>query len=210
MPLGHIATVLRGLSWSKHEESASPGQGLVPVLRIGNVQTSGIDSSDTLYVRAPPLRTSSRVLIGEDTIVMVGSNGNPNRVGNAHLATREIYGYGFASFLIGITPQAHGSAPFLLSVLQSDRIQSEITLATSGSTGLKNISLSWLRSLAIPVPPPEEQQFIAGVSAALDAEVATMRSAEAAARKTRSSLLAELLSGTHQIPPTYDRLMEAA
>ena len=208
--LGDVAGVVRGLSWSKDEERAAPGAGLIPVLRIGNVQVDGIDASDTLYVPTPASRTASKVLIGQSTIIMVGSNGNPARVGNAHRATQEINGYGFASFLIGVTPFRHVDSRFVLCVLQSDRVQSEITAATSGSTGLKNISLSWLRSLVIPVPPIEDQRFIAEVAEDVDAEVNALRVAARATRGMRRSLLAELLSGKHEIPASYDRLLEAA
>ncbi len=209
-PLGDVADVVRGLSWSKDEEHATPAPGLIPVLRIGNVQLAGIEADDTLYVPAPSPGQAAKVRIGVSTIVMVGSNGNPARVGNAHLATTDIHGYGFASFLIGINPLELVDAHFLLGVLQSDRVQSDITLATSGSTGLKNISLTWLRSLAVPVPPDPEQRFIADVISAHDAEIAALKANAAAARTARAGILSELLSGAHEIPASYDRLLEAA
>ena len=76
MRLGDVAKVVRGISWSRDQESSAPLADTVPVVRIGNVQRDGFRMNDTLYIRGVPEANKSRCAISQRTLVMVGSNGN--------------------------------------------------------------------------------------------------------------------------------------
>ena len=192
--LGEVASVERGVSWSKEQESWQPVQGAVPVVRIGNVQLSGIAMSETLYVRNVKKTSIDMKAILTSTILMVGSNGNPDRVGNVHLAGTNLSGHLYASFLIGIDCGASSLPEFLWMYLQSQAVQARISEATAGSTGLKNIRLAWLRSMVVQIPPLAEQKRIVDVIGAVDAYVAALESYANAARTARAALLHELLT----------------
>ena len=209
-PLAEIASVDRGVAWSKDEESWTESKASVPVVRIGNIQLSGIDMTERLYVRGVSSRDRERKAIRPSTILMVGSNGNPERVGNSHLAGDELNGHLYASFLIGITPTEEVAPEFLLATIQSRTFQRAITDATAGSTGLKNISLSWLREFTIAIPPISRQREVADLIGAFDSTLTAVMRGLSRAQKLRSALLTDLLSGNHEIPASYDELLGAA
>lgn len=133
----------------------------MPVVRIGNVQRDGFLMEDVLHIGEVSERQKDRYSITPTTLVMVGSNGNRDRVGNVFLATPQVIGHLLASFLIGIEPVADVSKDYLAAVLRSGPIQSLLTDSTAGSTGLKNLSLTFLRNLLIVRPPLPEQRSIA-------------------------------------------------
>lgn len=193
-PLGEIANIMRGISWSRNLASEVREAGALPVVRIGNVQSDGFHMSETLYIRDVSPRNIKLRTINDRTIVMVGSNGNPNRVGNVFLATEEVTGHLFASFLLAIKPQPEISEGFLTEVLRSPAIQAQITKSTAGSTGIKNLSLRWLRKMEVLLPPHHEQIAIASALDSLDEAVKHTEEVIAATECLRGSLLHELLS----------------
>jgi hypothetical protein len=167
-PLSEIARVERGITWSASQERAVPETGTVAVVRIGNVQRDRIDMRDRLYLAGAGEGERARKSVTPTTILMVGSNGNPERVGNAYLAPVELAGHVYASFLIGVDAGNATATEFIWRWLQSDEMQRHITAATSGSTGLKNIGLTWLRDLRVPQPPLSEQRRIVDLIGAVD------------------------------------------
>lgn len=171
-----------------------PSEETVPVVRIGNVQREGFKMGDTLHLLGVSENERKRSAVTSRTLVMVGSNGNRNRVGNIFLAVPEVYGHLIASFLIGINPNADVSEHFLSSSMRSEQIQSLITESTAGSTGLKNLSLNWLRSLPIILPPLPEQRAIAAVLDSIDEAIEGAESVIAAIEQVRDSLLHQLLT----------------
>ena len=192
--LGDVAGIARGVSWSREQESSGSVAGTVPVVRIGNVQPDGFHMDDTLYITGVSDSEKRRRAISSKTVVMVGSNGNRDRVGNTFLATRQVTGHLLASFLIGIEPCDNVCERFLASYLRSHRIQSLISKSTSGSTGIKNLGLNWLRSLQLTFPPIGEQRAIATVLDAIDEAIERTEAVIAATERLRDALLHELLT----------------
>ncbi len=192
--LGTLASVNRGVTWSREQEMAQRVNGAVPVVRIGNLQLNGFQMNETLFIQGVGDHEKSRKTISPRTVVMVGSNGNRDRVGNAFLATQEVTGHLYASFLIGIEPSDAVSERFLTAWLRSTHVQSLITEATAGSTGLKNLSLTWLRALNVDLPPFPEQRAIAAVLDAVDDAIERTEAVIAATEELRCALLHELLT----------------
>ncbi len=192
--LGDVAEVVCGLSWTREQESSSPVAGAVPVVRIGNVQPDGFHMDDILWVRGVAESERLRRAISPRTLVMVGSNGNRDRVGNVFLSDRRLDGHLLASFLIAVAPSQGTSEQFLAALLRSERTQSRITASTAGSTGLKNLSLRWLRKLRLELPPLPEQRAIAAVLDAIDEEIERTEEVIAATERLRDALLYELLT----------------
>ena len=193
--LGEVAEVVRGVSWSREQESAVPLDDAMPVVRIGNVQRDGFRMDDTLYIRGVPQANRARGAITERSLVMVGSNGNRDRVGNVFLSDDRVRGCLLASFLIRIDPIGSVSERFLAMVLRSARIQSRITESTAGSTGLKNLSLRWLRDLPFLLPPLTEQQRIATILDSVDSSLEQARMGTDVLRSVKASASEALLSG---------------
>lgn len=104
-------------------------------------------------------------------------------------------------------PMGGGNVSFLSHLLVS-RPFTEAAVARSGRTKMPKINRAELMSIKVPDIPPEEQTAIAG-------DLDAMRDASDAARATadalctlRNNLLTVLLSGDHEIPSSYDALLE--
>jgi type I restriction enzyme S subunit len=100
---------------------------------------------------------------------------------------------------------------YVCQALLANRGASLLGLASPGSAGRnRTLSQESLLKSAIPLPSLTEQERLVGVlAAARDAAHAHERHREAVAR-LRMSLLADLLSGDHEIPVSYDRFLDGA
>jgi type I restriction enzyme S subunit len=83
-------------------------------------------------------------------------------------------------------------------------------LATSGTGMFSSITGKNLRELSLALPPLSEQEEVVGIVSAMDNVIGAAQEAVSSARELRSGLLSDLLSGDHEIPATYDRLLGAA
>lgn len=208
--LADLAIVERGVTWGATQERSEPAPDSWPVVRIGNVQRSGLDMSDRLHIVDVADRDVSRSRVRNTTLLMVGSNGNPERVGNVFIADETVEGHLLASFLIGIHASDPLTARYLWRCLQSRAFQRAVARAISGSTGLKNLSLSWVRSSVVPWPSSVLRERIADVADAFD-EVRKLARREADRTSAAlTSLRAGLLTGPSTIHARYDRFLEDA
>jgi type I restriction enzyme S subunit len=187
----------RGVSWSKEQEHAGPGIGRVPVIGIGNVQRT-LELDDLLYLSGvkPAVVEKKRVTAG--WTVLVGSNGNRARIGNAAIV-REDADFLYASFLLGAKPKSNSglSPEYFYRWLSSEQVQGYLSASSEGTTGLNNLSLSFFRAMAIPLPPLDEQAAIArildAVDTALERTRATLIAAKALARGLGDDAVAGVL-----------------
>ena len=183
----------RGVSWSKDQEHAEPGFGRVPVIGIGNVQRT-LELENLLYLSGlkPVVIEQKRVTAG--STVLVGSNGNRARVGNAAIV-KEDTDFLFASFLLGAKPRMKSglSPEYFYRWLSSAQVQGYLSASSEGTTGLNNLSNSFFRAMAIPVPPPDEQAAIVGILDAMDTALERTRAAVARANELDHALLHELM-----------------
>lgn len=204
--LGSLAIMRSGPSWRATDESDVSLPGFHPVLAITNTRPSGeIDLSHRRFVKG----LSEKVMrLTEDSIVMIRTNGNRNRIGNVYRGDSSVLGYAVSAFQIAIEPTSSLDADFLFWVLSSPASQSLISNSASGSTGLGNVAIGWLKELEVPFPKDDSvrKEFVALCRAAND-NVLASRSFAASLRTLRSELLTVLLSGEHEIPESYDELI---
>jgi len=73
----------------------------------------------------------------------------------------------------------------------------------------RNINRRIIREFSILLPPLDEQRRIVDIISAIDDQASTADSLTIALRTLRSALLADLLSGDHEIPASYDALLSA-
>lgn len=161
--LGKVLAFSRGITWSHGQERRSPGPNRYPVIRIPNLQTR-LNLDDILFLEVPRGGRFSDCVTRKGDILLVGSNGNPARVGNAIQIEAE-ENFLFASFLIAgrlRDPEAH-SQRFVFHVFTSPEIQSRIAKSVQGTTGLSNLSLRFLDSLPFPDFAIMEQSRIAKI-----------------------------------------------
>jgi type I restriction enzyme S subunit len=77
-------------------------------------------------------------------------------------------------------------------------------------TGQPYIQKEILKSVMLPVPPLMEQDRVLELIRSIDDVLRATESAIEAGNGLRSALLSDLLSGDHEIPESYDTLLEAS
>jgi restriction endonuclease S subunit len=85
----------------------------------------------------------------------------------------------------------------------------EIKSSCRGTT-VPHVSPGALTALSLALPPLSEQQRIVGIVSAMDDVVSATEKAVSNAHGLRAGLISDLLSGDHEIPESYDRLLGVA
>jgi type I restriction enzyme S subunit len=85
----------------------------------------------------------------------------------------------------------------------------ELEGMASGSTNQTELSADSILAIPILLPPLDEQRRIVDIISAVDDQASTADSLTIALRTLRSALLADLLSGDHEIPASYDLFLSA-
>lgn len=204
--LDGIARIDRGASWGKSQEVADDSG--TPVIRIANVQPEGLELSDIRLVADIKLRDIERSMIGPNTLLMVGSNGNPERIGNVYAPDSRTEGLVLASFLIGLHARDPLTAQWLFYWLSSEVTQKLITDSTAGSTGLKNMSLEWLRSISVPIPTLPVQRRIVDLMTHLDAHIANLQAEGYACGVLLAALRLKIFTESRVRPRRLDEIVE--
>lgn len=189
--LDEVADVARGLSWDRGEEVTTGGH---PVVTIPNVQRrlqlDGMTRLDGLTETVV-----EKYSLNDGDTLLVGSNGNPERVGHAVSVPCGVEVL-FASFLMRVRSDNTllGSA-LLHFQLKDPRLTSAWRSSAIGSTSLRNIRLSTLRASPVLIPPSGiRADGDAQLRECLDYKDALDRQATLLA-VTRDLLLPRLISG---------------
>ena len=82
VPVAEIAKQVRGVSYDKSQVSSIPSQGLIPILRAGNIQDGSLLLNQDL-VFVPESCVSSQQLLRPGDIVVAASSGSLDVVGKA-------------------------------------------------------------------------------------------------------------------------------
>ncbi|MGB3881540.1 MAG: restriction endonuclease subunit S [Diaphorobacter nitroreducens] len=192
--VGRCVDIRRGVSWSKDQEHTAPYEGAVPVIGISNVQDRLL-LDKVLYLSGLKPRAIEKKRIEQGWSVLVGSNGNRQRIGNA-VYIAEDAAFLFASFLLAAKPRADsGITPeFFFRWLRSEQVQSYLSASSEGSTGLSNLSHSFFRKMTMAFPGQTEQVAIARVLAAVDAAIDRAQEAVGAACEVQASVIQSLVA----------------
>lgn len=206
--LGRIAQMRSGPSWKASDERSQPGDDARPVIGIRTTRPDGtLDLSEMAFVSG--LSESVRT-IGGRSLVMIRTNGNRARIGNVYRPGPALSGAAVSAFQILIDLDDDTDRDCAYWYLRAPKVQRLITEAASGTTGLGNVAIKWLKDLEVPYPAEAERDQFVGTAEALQSTIdATDRCTEAT-RRVRGALLKDLLSGRYEIPESYDHLLAEA
>lgn len=159
VPLGKIADVIRGISYSAGEAVEAPQPGYVPVLRAGNIQNELKLDVGLVWVPAERMSEVQRIRSGD--IVMCTSSGSADVVGKTARAWNDWEG-SYGAFCAGIRVRSKvADAAYLHHFLGSPTFKAW-TLRSAGAN-IKNIRKSELEEFSVPLPPLTEQKRIAAI-----------------------------------------------
>ena len=145
-------------------------------------------------------KNSGAQMLPKDSVILTSRAS----VGFVALAGKELCtNQGFQSLI----PKPSVLSKFLMFWVQQNRPEYESRSA--GST-FKEISKSNVKSIKLELPPLPEQKRIVEIVNTIDEVISLTELTTSKAQNLRSGLLSDLLSGEHEIPVTYDKVMGAA
>jgi hypothetical protein len=204
-----LAQARSGPSWSASDEHKESIDGGLRVVKITNTRPDGaMDMSDETYVTGLP---GSTPVLDDQSIVLIRTNGNRQRIGNVYRPTRESIGCAVSAFQFLVRATDTDVRDFLYWALRDPAMQRQMSEGAAGSTGLGNLAAKWLKAADIPWSEDAAQRArlverfrtTAALGDALASELVALR-------VVRARLLATLLSGDVTIPPSYDDLIQVA
>jgi restriction endonuclease S subunit len=98
---------------------------------------------------------------------------------------------------------------FLYNLLNSDYVQRQFESLAAGS-GVRNLNIEVVKKVKVKIPTIEVQRELASIINEFDNFIIKLTRQLHSGMDLRQSLLSDLLSGTHEIPVTYDKAMGPA
>jgi type I restriction enzyme S subunit len=145
-------------------------------------------------------KNSGAQMLPKDSVILTSRAS----VGFVALAGKELCtNQGFQSLI----PKPSVLSKFLMFWIQQNR--PEFESRSAGST-FKEISKSNVKSIKLQLPPLPEQKRIVEIVNTIDEVISQTELTTSKAKNLRSGLLSDLLSGEHEIPTSYDKVMGAA
>lgn len=194
--LGEVVKLVRGISWSKKDESAKG----IPVIAIPNVQGGRVVVENIRYRINKRISDSKR--LRQNDILLVGSSGSIQNVGRVaivdflpfQLAT-------FASFLVKAIPTGI-ERRFLLYLLQSPVIDFR-ACSKRAADGKYNLQVKQLAEHPIPLPPLGEQREIARMLQTVDEKIRAEEGRKEALEALFKTLLHDLMTAKRRLPGEF-------
>lgn len=163
--LSEVATLIRGITFSKAEGVDRPEVGRVPVIRAGSIQKTLLVNDGQIWV--PQEKVKPHQFIRKNDILMCTSSGSSDLVGKCAKSDAN-YEISFGAFCAGIRPDLNMVSPsYLYHFLNSSKFKN--WTRNSSGANIKNIRVSELAEHEIPLPPLDEQKRIAAILDKADA-----------------------------------------
>jgi type I restriction enzyme S subunit len=198
--VGDISDLRYGFTESANWDPVGP-----KFLRITDIQDGSVDWDSVPYCRISDSEKEAQLL--EDGDLVFARTGATT--GKSFLVTNPPISV-CASYLIRLRPNQSKVNPHYLSIFfQSEDYWRQIMAGTSGSAQ-GGVNASKLSKLKIDIPPLSTQTEISGIIQELDKYSFGIQKAIYKSQELRLGLLSDLLSGNHEIPSTYDKVMGAA
>lgn len=179
------------------------------VLKVSAVRSWGFDPTESKAVASTlELAANTRVEAGDLLLTRANTS---DLVGLSCIVEHDPRNLYLSDKTLRLIPSEGQNKRALCELLLSPQVRDQLTLAATGTSGsMKNVSQPKLRSLRVPQLSIEDQTRLEVVSVGLRDVVAAQRREATAATSLEARLLSELLSGAHEIPDTYDELLDSA
>jgi restriction endonuclease S subunit len=202
--LGSFANVRGGKRLPKGTPWAGvpTGHPYIRVLDLSNGRIRG-DALVQVPIDVWPLIRSYVIEPGDVVISIVGT------IGEIAVVPEHLAGANLTENAARIRPGRDLDARFLSAYLRGNEGQAEIAKRTVGTTQPK-LALFRINAIPVPVLPIDAQRSCAALHDAFEAVAQEADYESARASHLRSELLTSLLAGDHEIPESYDRILDGA
>lgn len=209
--LGEVAALGKGGAWGEDE----PGQGLVEAVCL-----RGTDLAELIDGQHPaaPVRWLKESELSKarcaENMILIETSGS--KCGRSVLMTEGMLNafekpVVFSNFCRTLQIDLNRITNKYAELWFSNAYSNGLIPSYRATSAMPNLDIkSLLRIETILLPPLNEQKRIMDIVSAIDVVIRAAVNAIADAQKLRSGLLSDLLSGEHEIPETYDRLLGAA
>ncbi len=131
-----------------------------PVLRIPNVSRGEVDLTN-LKFGALTEEEKKTLLLRENDLLVVRSNGSLGIVGRAAIVNKAAESMSFAGYLVRIRfRQRYIHTRYIWLAMNSQHVRDLIEKPIRSTVGVKNVNSTELAAITIPLPPLAEQQRI--------------------------------------------------
>ena len=152
----------RGLTYSGKDVVPQPTITSTPCVGIPCITGSwNADLTKIVHVENVSEVNKNKRKVNEGAVLLIGSNGNPKRIGQCSYFSKENpYLFGGFLFMAESKDKNILASEYLYLLFSSPLLQESISIDSSGSTGLQNLSLDWIKSFQILLPDLEHQKDI--------------------------------------------------
>jgi restriction endonuclease S subunit len=206
--LGDLISHSIGGIWGEEQGGAEVD---VPVYRQTEFSDSGILTTPAEAIRSVSKSQLKNRTLQEGDILIQKSAGTPNLPGrvvsvpnlNGEVAT-------FSNFLNLLRPDTLKCIPRLAFLIFWDKHHDGRAFQYQRGTNIKNLDLPSYLLETILIPSAPDQKRIVELISTFDDFLAHTNDSISLFENLRSGLLSDLLSGNHEIPSTYEKVMGAA
>jgi len=175
-------------------------------IRATDIHDGHVDEAQLVYVPDEVWPTIQRFTVQtSDVIITIAGT-----IGQLAIIEENLNGVNLTENAAFIRCVSESCIPdYILLLLSSYYGQSQIRALTVGTTQMK-LGLERIASIKVVAPPLVEQQRIVEIVSSMDDSIRATEQTIVEAKNLRSGLLSDLLSGEHEIPESYDKLLGAA
>jgi type I restriction enzyme S subunit len=157
MQISHVASQIRGVTYSKEEATNRPDPDRLPILRANNITDEGLDFTDLVWVPRPRISEQQRLKSGD--ILIATSSGSIDVVGKAARVASKFDG-SFGAFCKVVRPGPRIDSAYLAHFFRTPTYRAKVSNLAAGAN-INNLRNEHIDSLELPVPPLAEQRRIA-------------------------------------------------
>jgi len=205
--LGAISDIRGGVA-KDTKRQLDPSYASVPYLRVANVQRGFLDLDEIAEIRVPPAQAEDlRLEVGD---ILLNEGGDRDKLGRGWVWEEQIPYCIHQNHVFRARIRNDLFDPYYVASLTNGRF-AQRWFEENGiqTTNLASININSLRRFPIPLLPVEEQRELVALALSVRAYGEQLGAERSALASVRTALLADLLSGDHQIPTSYDEILSA-
>ena len=202
--LGNVCDFVNGDRGKNYPSAKFRQSHGIPFINAGHLDKGivNFDSMDFISEEVFQKLGSGKVQPGDTLFCLRGSVGKFANV-------EDLQKGAIASSLVIIRPNSQITREFLMHYLDSDLCSSELKQSLTGAVQ-PNLSANNLKSFKISLPTLGKQIEIGDLLGQFNSSITAVSSLLESTRNLRSGILSDLLSGKHEIPASYDKVIGAA
>ncbi|HGX5180421.1 TPA: restriction endonuclease subunit S [Escherichia coli] len=205
--LSHFGKCIRGVSYKPENICEIESDNTIRLLRSTNIQNGELNDKDLIILPKKLVKPMQVLMDGDLAICM--ANGSKSLVGKSAPYKTNDADYTVGAFCALFRPLKTVSSGFVKFLFESNQYQSQLLVILAGSS-INNLKGSDIESINIDAPLHyKEQQKIADVLSAADAEISVLEKKLACLKEEKKALMQQLLTGKRRVKVEMEETVSA-